>query len=138
MYLWRWRADSICRSDPDYVLKTYPSVIYGNALLILDLVNQDRVKLAEMQVCNLVYTVYYTLNKAMWLDANSVQYRDEVERWFRRYFDRHKALFDRIESPIKSKIIATAKQKSIQEGVLSEKYTFDEWIKHIESIELED
>lgn len=138
IYLWRWRDNSICRSDPKYVLKTYHYVIYGSALLIVDAMNNNMLNLAKVQVCNLVYTIYYTLNQAIWLDPENEEYRNNVEVWFRRYYDRHKQLFGIVEPEVKNKVVSIVKQKAIRDGVLSEKYTFDEWIKHIEELEVEE
>lgn len=135
LYLWRWRDNSVCRSDNLYVLKTYTRMIYSNAYLIQDLLDRKMVDKARYFVGTLVYGTYYMLNKPVWLDPMNAKYRYETEICFKEYFKKHKALFNEIPEPERFKIVAGTKNRVLKQGVLTEKFTFDEWIKHIEALE---
>lgn len=135
LYLWRWRDNSVCRSDNLYVLKTYTRMIYSNAYLIRDLLDRKMVDKARYFVGTLVYGTYYMLNKPVWLDPMNAKYRYETEMCFKEYFKKHKALFNEIPESERFKIVAGSKNRVLKQGVLTEKFTFDEWIKHIEALE---
>lgn len=134
LYLWRWRDNSICREDPLYVLKTYTRMIYSNAYLIQDLLDRKLVDKAKYFVGTLVYNTYYMLNKPIWLDPMNAKYRYETEKCFKDYFKKHKVLFNDISQSDRIRIIAGTKNRVIRQGVVLEKFTFDEWIKHIEEL----
>ena len=82
----------------------------------------------------LVYGTYYMLNKPIWLDPLNVKYRYETEKCFKEYFSSHKDLFSSVDPKVRREIIAGTKRRVLKEGVLLEKFTFDEWIRHINTI----
>ena len=135
LYLWKWREGSICRKDPLYVPKTYTRMIYSNGWLVKDLLDRGMVEDARYYVAVLVYGTYYMLNKRIWLDPMNAKYRYETEKCFQEYFRKHKILFQSIDPKMKNRIIAGTKRRVLNEGVLLERFTFDEWIRHIEEME---
>ncbi len=134
LYMWRWRDNSICRSDPLYVPKTYTRMIYSNAYLVDDFLQRDKLDEAKYQVGILVYNTYYMLNKPVWLDPMNAKYRYETELCMKEYWNNHKDLFDTMDEEMRNTVISGVKQRVLAEGVLLEKFTFDEWIKHIEGL----
>lgn len=135
MYLWKWRDDSICRSDPLYVLKTYTRMIYSNEHLVHDFVTRNMYKQAKYHTGAFIYNTYYMLNKPIWLDPMNAKYRYETEKCFKEYYRKHKELFERISPEVRTMLIAGIKRRVMDEGVGLEKFTFDEWIDHIEELE---
>lgn len=134
LYMWRWRDNSICRSDPLYVPKTYTRMIYSNAYLVDDFLQRDKLDEAKYQVGILVYNTYYMLNKPVWLDPMNAKYRYETELCMKEYWHKHKDLFDTMDEEMRNTVISGVKQRVLAEGVLLEKFTFDEWVKHIEGL----
>lgn len=135
IYLWKWRDNSVCRADPLYVLKTYTRMIYSNAYLVQDFIDRNMWDKAKFHTGVLVYNTYYMLNKPQWLDPMNAEHRYKTEKCFKEYFKEHKELFDRIDSRTRQIIISGVKRRVLNEGVTLEKFTFDEWIKHIERLE---
>jgi len=135
IYLWKWREGSICRKDPLYVPKTYTRMIYSNGWLVKDLLDRGMVEEARYYVAVLVYGTYYMLNKKIWLDPMNAKYRHETEKCFQEYFRKHKILFQSVDTKMRNHVIAGTKRRVLGEGVLLEKFTFDEWIRHIEDLE---
>lgn len=135
IYLWKWRDNSVCREDPLYVLKTYTRMIYSHSYLINDLIHKGMEKVAMQQVGTLVYNIYYMLNKDIWLDPMNAKYRYETEKCFKDYFAKYKLLFNTISDKDRKFIISGIKHRVLTEGVLLEKFTFDDWLKHIEALE---
>jgi len=135
LYLWKWRDGSICRKDPLYVLKTYTRMIYSNGYLVKDFLDREMYEKAKFFVASLTYGTYYMLNKPIWLDPMNAKYRYETEKCFQKYFKVHKQIFNSIEDKTKQQVIAGTKRRVLNEDVLLEKFTFDEWINHIEELE---
>lgn len=134
IYLWRWRDNSICRTDPLYVLKTYTRMIYSNSYLVKDFVDREMFGKAKYQVGILVYSTYYMLNKDIWLDPMNAKYRYETEKCFKEYWSNHKDMFNLIDDKTRNTLIAGVKRRELLEGLMLEKFTFDEWVKHIEEL----
>lgn len=134
-YLWKWRDNSICRSDPLYVPKTYTRMIHSNSYLVKDLLDRGLFEQAKFHTGNLIYGTYYMLNKPIWLNPMNAKYRYETERCFKEYFANHRKLFQQIDPRMRATLIAGVKRRVMNEGVLLEKFTFDEWLKHIEELE---
>ena len=135
LYLWKWREGSICRKDPLYVLKTYTRMIYSNNWLVKDFLDRRMLKEAGYYTAVLIYGTYYMLNKPIWLDPMNAKYRYETEKCFQEYFKEHKALFLSVDPVIRQQVIKGTKRRVLNEGVLLERFTFEDWIKHIEKLE---
>ena len=135
IYLWKWRDNSICRNDRLYVLKTYTRMIYSNSYLVQDLLDRNMEDEAKYQVGLLVYNTYFMLNKSVWLDPMNAKYRYETEKCFKDYFTKHKELFNLLDNSKKNYIVAGVKRRVLEEGVFLEKFTFDEWVKHIKELD---
>ena len=134
LYLWKWREGSICRKDPLYVLKTYTRMIYSNSWLVKDFLDRGMVEEARYYTAILIYGTYFMLNKPIWLDPMNVQYRYETEKCFQDYYRKHRDLFLSVDPKVRNHIIAGTKRRVLKEGVLLEKFTFDDWIRHIEEV----
>lgn len=135
IYLWKWRDNSVCRKEHLYVLKTYTRMIYSNAYLIKDFLDRNMLKQAKFYTATLVYGTYYMLNKPIWLDPMNAKYRYETEKCFKEYYKNHKDLFTSLDPADRNIVIAGSKRRVLNEGVMLEQFTFDEWIKHIEELE---
>jgi hypothetical protein len=116
------------------VPKTYTRMIYSNSWLIKDFLDRGMVDEARYYCAVLVYGTYYMLNKPIWLDPLNVKYRYETEKCFKEYFSSHKDLFSSVDPKVRREIIAGTKRRVLKEGVLLEKFTFDEWISHIANL----
>ena len=135
IYMWKWRDNSICRSDPLYIPKTYTRMIYSNGYLVQDFIDRNMWDKAKIQVASLIYNTYYMLNKPLWMDPMNAEYRYKTERCFKEYFIKHKDLFNRIDPQTRNLVIGGIKHRVLKEGLMLEKFTFDAWIKHIEGLE---
>ena len=135
LYLWKWRDDSICRADSLYTLKTYNEMLHANARLVKDLLSRNLYDRAKFQVGQLVYNTYFAMNKPIWLDPMNAKYRYETERCFKSYYKAHKELFERISVEMRNQLLAGIRNRLLSEGSMLEKFTFDDWIDHIEELD---
>ena len=133
-YLWKWRDESVCRHDPKYMLKTYNNMIESNTALVNELKKRGMVDAACELATQMTFDSYYTMNKKEWLDQENQEYRKSTERRFSEYYREFKVLVDLIGEDKRNQIIVGIKNRMFGEGVMLEKITFDDWIKHISEI----
>lgn len=133
-YLWKWRDASVCRHDPKYILKTYNNMLDSNTALVNELQRRGRVQDAQFYAAMMIYDAYYTMNKKEWLDQDNQVYRMETEKRFKAYFSDFRHLFDAVPIDYKSQIIMGIKNRFFGEGLFLESITFDDWIKHIDTL----
>lgn len=134
-YLWKWRDDSICRSDFKYILKTYNNMLDSNTALVEELLHRGKGEDAAYFCCNMIYDAYYTMNKDEWINQENKEYRDAVEKRFKEYYNRYHILADSLDKQIQNQIIIGQKNRMYGEGMVLEHITFSDWIKHIEEVE---
>lgn len=133
-YLWKWRDSSVCRHDPDYILKTYNNMLDSNDALVAEFERRGMHDKARTFCCVMIMDAYYTMNKREWLDKTHADYRDAVERRFARYFADHRAMWDEANDVEKMGISNGIRTRSVMEGMPMESMTIDAWLGHISEI----
>ena len=88
-YLWKWRSESVCRHDPDYILKTYNNMIDSNDALVDQFISRGVDDKARFYVGFMIFDAYYTMNKNEWIDKTHRGYRKAVEKRFAKYYAKH-------------------------------------------------
>lgn len=130
-YLWRWRDESVCRHDPEYILKTYNNMLDSNSALVDEFIKRKRKQDAQFYATSMIYDAYFTMNKEDWINQKNKKYRQSTEKRFKEYYVKFKDLFDGISDDIKYQIIVTIKNRMFTEGLFMESITFENWIKSI-------
>lgn len=130
-YLWKWRDDSVCRHDPKYILKTYNNMLDSNTALVNELKDRRRNDNAKFFITNMVYDAYFTMNKDEWLNQENQEYRDAVEKRFKKYYDEFEEDFKSVSDDDRRAVIMSIKNRMFGEGLMMESITFDDWIKKI-------
>lgn len=133
-YLWRWRDNSVCRHDKDYILKTFVNMIDSNDALIGEFVKRMRDDLARQYVGFMVWDAYYTLNKPDWRKKTSKGYRDRTEKRFAAYFKKHEEQWESLTEQEKMLISSGIRQRSVMEGMLMEELTVGQWLNRIRKL----
>lgn len=134
-YLWKWRDDSVCRHDPKYILKTYRNMLDSNDALIDEFIRRQMSDKSAFYTAFMIFDAYYTMNKPDWINQENQEYRDLTEKRFKDYFLKHEDLWNGIPSPDKMMISNGVRSRSVQEGMLMEAVTIDQWLKHIKELE---
>lgn len=133
-YLWKWRDESVCRSDFKYILKTYNNMLDSNTALVNELLKREHYQDAQFYATAMIYDAYFTMNKDEWINQENKEYRDNTEKRFKKYFLEFQKIYETIPLQVKAQIIQSVRNRFYQEGLLLESITFDEWIKHILSL----
>ena len=131
-YLWKWRDESVCRHDKDYILKTYNNMLDSNDALVDEFIDREKEDKALFYVGFMILDAYYTMNKKEWTDKTNKDYRDAVEKRFSKYYAKHKDHWEKLSEQEKMTISNGVRMRSINEGMPMETITINEWLKHIE------
>ena len=134
-YLWRWRADSVCRRGPKYILKTYNNMLDSNSALVREFLKRNMLSEAQFYSVSMIYDSYFTMNKTEWINQENQQYRKASEARFKRYYEDFRFLFETVPEDVKAQIIMGIKNRMYGEGLLMESVTFDDWMEHIQTIQ---
>lgn len=134
-YLWRWRDNSVCRHDPLYLNKTYRNMLESNTALVKEFLNRKMEKEAIFYATSMIMDVYLSLNTDRWWDEAGHEYLLPTEQRFKQYWKEFKYLYKKISKEEELQIMAGIRQRFFGEGLVHEKITFDDWIKHIEELE---
>ena len=127
-YLWKWRDSSVCRHDPDYILKTYNNMLDSNDALVHEFERRGKHDKALFYVAFMVLDAYYTMNKKEWLDKTHKGYRDAVEQRFTKYYADHKSQWDEVSDSDRMMISNGVRQRSVMEGMPMESITIEDWL----------
>lgn len=130
-YLWKWRDSSVCRHEPDYILKTYNNMLDSNDALVGEFERRGRHDKAREYACFMVFDAYYTMNKKEWVDKTHADYRAAVEARFARYFADHKALWDEVPEAERMAMSNGIRSRSVMEGMPMETITIGAWLEHV-------
>ena len=133
-YLWKWRDDSVCRHDPKYILKTYKNMLDSNDALVDEFLRRDVKPKALFYTAFMILDAYYAMNKPEWINQENKEYRDSTERRFAEYFRKHKAEWDAVPVPDRMAISNGVRGRSINEGMMMESVTLDDWLKKVEEL----
>lgn len=133
-YLWKWRDDSVCRHDPKYILKTYKNLLDSNDALIDEFIRRGIQDKAMFYTVFMVFDAYYTMNKPEWINQENQQYRDMTELRFSQYYSKHESMWNSVSPQDKMQISNAVRSRSVNEGMMMEAITIDDWLKHIKKL----
>ena len=133
-YLWKWRNESVCRHDKDYILKTYNNMLDSNDALVDQFLKRGKEDKALFYTGFMILDAYYTMNKKEWIDKTHKDYRDNVEARFAMYYKKHLSLWNKITEPDKMQISNGIRIRSVGEGMPMESITIDDWLNHIKDL----
>lgn len=131
-YLWRYRKDSVCRSDPQYILKTYPQLINSVDGIIESYIKRGKNDKALGQIIYTILKMYYTLYTPIWRDKENIEYAVKLENRIYQFYKKYKQMWD--DCPEKNKIFFSNQIRSemINKGMVLETMTVDEWLDKLE------
>lgn len=133
-YLWKWRDESVCRHDPDYILKTYNNMIDSNDALVDQFQARGVKDKARFYVGFMLFDAYYTMNKKEWRSKVNKQYRKAVDCRIGSYYAKHRDQWKKITEEEKMMISNGVRSRSVGEGMMMENITMERWIGQISKV----
>jgi hypothetical protein len=106
----------------------------SNTALVTEFQKRNRLQDAQFYCVSMIFDAYYTMNKDEWINQENKEYRDATEKRFKQYYLQFKLLFETCPEQTRNMIIQGIRTRMFGEGLVLEKITFDQWIKHIEQL----
>lgn len=128
-YLWRYRPDSICRTEKDYLVKTYDHMIKSQTALIDRLITKGKLQAAEEVAANMIFRTYFFMNGDSWNDENNLDIKEETMKQFKAFFKKYNPLAEMLDEKLRNKMWIELRNKYTNEGIVFERITFKDWKK---------
>ena len=130
-YLWKFRADSICRSDPHWVMNTYDHLIKANSALVSQLVERKLEDIAAFYTATLLIDAYSVVNTTSWHKIVSEEHTDSIIKLLRDYYIKYNYLFERLSTIRRDKLSELLQTKIENIPSLKCEISFKQWINNI-------
>lgn len=130
-YLWRYREDSVCRKDSQYILKTYSQLIDSIDSLIEKLQKMGKEEQSCYYTAYILFDTYYNVNKPQWRDINNIAFLDKVEYRAYKFYIKYQKLWSSCSQKMLSDLSQKLREKAIKDGMLLEELTMKDWLNKI-------
>lgn len=125
-YIWRWRDESVCRSDEKYILKTYPLLIKSSEACINEFIKRGRTSAATDLCTALLINTYFTLQDEKWTKEENKNYRENVISRLEEYFNKFREYYENNKEEKVKIVFSTIAKKRKMEGDYS---IFKNWLQ---------
>ena len=132
-FLWKWRDNSICRRDPDYLLKTFGYVLYSNSQAVDELYRRGLVGRAKFHTAFMIVDSYYRMQLPEWRDSKNAFYRAEACRGVYDYMEDHKNLWQSATMQDIMPIATGCRMRYMNQGMPMESQTLAQWLAEIKT-----
>lgn len=127
-YLWKWRDNSVCRSDPHWVMNTFEHCIAGNDALVDELLKRGISDAAKRIATSAIYRTYLMMNTPEWINQKDKKHRTLTENRIRDFYLKYEDLFNAFSQIDRIKIQGEAKKEVGNPDIV---LTFEEWLVQI-------
>ena len=108
-------------------------MIDSNDALVDEFIKRGVMDKAIFYTAFLIFDAYYMMNKEEWINQENKEYRDATEKRFAKYFNKRKSLWDKLTAQEKVAISNQIRSRMVNEGMLMEAITIDDWLKKIKN-----
>ena len=130
-YMWCFNKNSVCRSEPDYVMKTLPYMIDNDIHLVEELSKRNKYEKAIFTVVNMILEVYYDTHRPHWLLEENKEGRERSEKAIGAYFKKFQGLWSLANEEYIQWVWNNLVERLERfEEHLEIEEPFDVWIKH--------
>ncbi len=132
-YMWKWRGDSLCRKDPQHVVKTYPLKIDATERLVLDFLERGKIQDAAYCANVGLFFCYFSMNMPEWYVPENAAYRERTRERMGAFYKRHEPLINSASPAQKVAAIRVTRKSLEKSGFLLEKVAFGDWLSSLMS-----
>ena len=133
-YLWCYRKDSICRTDPKYIMKTFPNLIDTNDELITELLRRGEEANAAYIMLFVSFDTYYSLQLPLWHMKENSEYRNATENRYAKLYKKYKDVLAKAPVDQRVKTSTGIRERMLKSGMVMELISFPTWIDHIKEL----
>ena len=106
----------------------------SNDALVDEFISRNMQKQVQLYTTMMIFDAYYTMNKSEWINQENKEYRDNTERRFKEYFEKHEMIWNQVSEQDKMMISNSIRSRSVQEGMPMESITIKDWLEHVKSL----
>lgn len=134
IYFWKWRDDSVCRTDVDFLVKTYDDVLRTCQCVLKEYIDRGFMQQAVTFATDTFLYEYYVFNKDEWYLEENKEYKDKAYAIMKEIYDKYFDLYLQSSLEEKLNLAKQNRNKVFDEGMLFEHQTFDEWIEELKNL----
>ena len=131
-YLWKWRDDSVCRSEKLWSQKTYDHLIKAVSKLIDNFLSRKKIGWAQFYFITGLREAYVKVQMPEWQIYDDIQHKEKIIRDIANFYHKYKSLYDNASENAKEKLLYIDEKKL----ALIENYdswiSFSEWLNDLE------
>ena len=131
-YVWRNNQNSITRKVKDFILDSIETLVTCYYELAKDFMQRGYVRYAIVNVVNALYIMYYNAQTESFI--SNPDRLHSMEKMMKKFWLEYKTLYTRATLEEKKDLLKKIKVSFLEDGVLFEKFSFDDWIKHLEEL----
>lgn len=113
-YLWKWRADSITRNKPNFLLRTYEHYVATYDALIDEFLRRGKKQDAQQLTTSGLFKFYFMSNKEEWKNQESNEHRITAEKSIKDFYLKFRELYEAFPQ-VKKIIMFNDTQKRMSE-----------------------
>ena len=130
-YLWKWRDNSICRHDDDYLLKTFPDMLKSSAARVAEFARRGREEEAQFYAVYMIVDSYYMMQTTQWLDPKNQGYADTAYRALHDFLEKHWDYWKSIDPAKRNEVAAGIRMRYFGQGMPMETTTLAQWLDKV-------
>lgn len=127
-YLWKWRNNSVCRSDPYWVMNTYEHCIKSYDALVDELLKRGKTETAQRIATSAIFRTYLMMNTPEWQNQENKEHKTLTENRIRDFYLKFESLFKMLPIPERMKIQGEAKKEMFNPDIV---LSLQEWLAQI-------
>lgn len=128
LYLWKWRDDSVCRKDENWIMNTHEHFISSRRALVNELIQRNSLIAAQQEVFSTVFRTYIVMNTSQWISLVDEDYKSKIKNSIKAFYFEFETLFNSI-SKIDS--FNLGNQEKLKLGKSIAGTNFIKWLEYI-------
>ena len=132
-YVWCHNDKSVSRKDKYYLQHTTKYLLMNQSWVIEKLYKKGMLQAVREHAYSIFCDIYYSLAGDQWLEDSTKADREECEGMFKFFYNKYKRFADELTADQKKRIELGQKQTHTMQGLSFEKYTWYQWMEHIEN-----
>jgi glycosyltransferase involved in cell wall biosynthesis len=132
-YLWKWRAESITREKPYFIIRTYEYYVDVLDALVDEFLRRDRMFDAQDLTTAALLNFYFMSNSKDWQYHQSEEHRIISEKSIKEFYLKFKGIFKTFSIEQKNKILVRIQEKMRRRNVGTPSISFADWLIKLEN-----
>lgn len=126
-YLWKYRPDSVCRTDKQWIIKTYVHMIDSTTALTDALLCRGKLNYAARTAANLMIRSYFRTNMDEWNAPENREYKKKNEEELKKFYKKYWPVVEKMDRKEYNELWRTLTNDAMNKGLYTPKMSFNAW-----------